>query len=101
MDVYGIMFYSPPGPLWISALLLSGPPWQNKVYLTLQAVQIHLKLADCSSKLCLTDSVETKSCTVLKICGRPRRPKSLPGNQFLVKLRGWLSAEKTTDNLAK
>ena len=41
----------------------------------------------------------TKS--VLEISGRPRRPKSLPGNQFLVKLRGWLPGEKTTDNPAK
>ena len=24
-----------PGPLWISASLLNGPPWKNKVYLTL------------------------------------------------------------------
>ena len=38
---------------------------------------------------------------VLEISGRPRRPKSLPGNQFLVKLRGWLPGEKTTDNPAK
>lgn len=32
--------------------------------------------------------------TVLEISGRPRRPKSLPSSQFLVKSRGWLPEEK-------
>ena len=41
------LFFSP-GPLWISASLLNGPPWLNKI-LTLHYINCGLQLADFNS----------------------------------------------------